>query len=384
MNVQSHMFVSRFKFISQINYFIINKAQFIPNIHFLPVFFARYQVRNLTPAQTDDLLANGWFRNDLHVYSTLGRYIDNEWKPCLMLRVCLNGFQWKKRLRKILRLGGQKFEVKICPFVPRPAIETLWQEYKSKVHHWGSVPSLAQHLFKGQLPSDFNTYEVGVYFENRLVAFSIFDKGSVSAASLEAAYDVQFSKYSLGIYTMLLEIEYCINQNKDYYYPGFYPRNSPMFDYKLRPGGIEFFRLKKGQWVSWEERESSDWLLDEVFRKLRLLQHELHGDFVNGSIKAFNKINYPTGNITLSDYNFLLVLERRLDDGSLEVYQIAWDVLKDKFILFQNKCIGESEHPSKKGKAYADLINSPFQIIGTYREESGLIGCLKNEWSNSV
>ncbi len=362
---------------------VTEATQFAPNIHFRPVFFARYQVRGLTPVQTDEMLANGWFRNDLYVFTTLGRYIENEWKPCLMLRICLEGFHWKKRLRKVLRQNGQRFTVKIGPFAPRPALENLWREYKSKVHHWTKVPNLAYHLFKGQHPSDFNTYEVGVYFEDKLVAFSVFDKGSVSLGSLEAAYDARFSKHSLGVYTMLLEIEYGISQNMDYYYPGFYPRNSPMFDYKLRPGGIEFFRHKKGEWTAWEQREPSDWLLDGVFRKLRLLQHELHGGPVSASLKAFNKLNYPSGNVKLSDYNFLLVLERQPESGPMEVYQVAWDALKDEFILFQNEPLDEGFNLGGKGNASTGLMYSPFRIIGTFKEGAALVRQLKNGWARS-
>lgn len=68
------------------------------DLKFPKVFYGRYEVNGLTPEDIDEMLENGWFRNDNHVHTTIGRYVENEWKPCLMLRLPLNNYKWKKGL----------------------------------------------------------------------------------------------------------------------------------------------------------------------------------------------------------------------------------------------------------------------------------------------
>ena len=41
---------------------------------------------------------------------------------------------------------------------------------------------------------------------NKLVAFSVFDKGADSIQSIKGVYDYDYSEHSLGIYSMILEI----------------------------------------------------------------------------------------------------------------------------------------------------------------------------------
>ncbi|HNM06329.1 MAG TPA: hypothetical protein PKK05_25645, partial [Leptospiraceae bacterium] len=54
------------------------------------------------------------------------------------------------------------------------------------------------------------------------------------------------SKRSLGIYTMLLEIEYSIQMKKDYYYPGYAYVETSFYDYKKNFNGLEYLDWNKG------------------------------------------------------------------------------------------------------------------------------------------
>lgn len=293
------------------------------------------------------MLENGWFRNDRHVQFTLGRFVDQQWKPIVMLRTPLKNFKWKKRLRKLLRKNEVLFEVKIQPFQPRPAIESLWQKFKKQKHGWSKVPSLHRHLFKGILPSAFNSYEVGVYHQDKLIAFSIFDKGEKSISSLEAGYDLDYGKHSLGIFTMLQEIAYGIEQGMAYYYPGFLPKNASMFNYKLRPGGTEFMRVRSKEWLPVEYINEADWLLEEVFHKLNDAAMKLRNMGVKTGIKALNRLSVPNQADSLANFNFLLVGELK-KTNHICLFHIAWDPFDRKFHLFFERQLleeGLPQHP---------------------------------------
>jgi arginine-tRNA-protein transferase len=300
---------------------------------FPPVFYARYQVERLSPDDTDELLANGWFRNDVSVCASCARYVGDQWHSSLMLRLPLKNFSWKKRLSKLLRRNSSRFRVQIRPFQPSEEKEILWENFKKQVHLWEFVPTLKTHLFKRNPPENYPSWEVGVYDDTKLVAFSIFDIGKKSLASLEAAYHPDYHPHSLGIYTMLLEIDYSISLGLSHYYPGFLPKDVPMFHYKLRPGGLEFFRLREQRWLPWEKAEPEDWLHDQVLLQLGKLKESLQ------SFQVFAAIGYglhtwePANQISAARYNVFLVVKKSAEAVKWD-YLIAWDVMEEKYYLF--------------------------------------------------
>jgi leucyl-tRNA---protein transferase len=80
----------------------------------------------------------------------------------------------------------------------------------------------------------FNTYEINIYDHGKLIGYSFFDVGITSMASIIGIFDQSYSKHSLGIYTMLLEMEYAKSMQLKYYYPGYVAYEPSQFNYKLR------------------------------------------------------------------------------------------------------------------------------------------------------
>ena len=62
-------------------------------------------------------------------------------------------------------------------------------------------------------------------------------------------YDPEYDRYSLGFYTMLLEIEYCMELGLKFYYPGYVVPGYSRFDYKLRIGDVDYFDLYSKEWL---------------------------------------------------------------------------------------------------------------------------------------
>lgn len=324
------------------------------------------------------MLSKGYFRSDLHVHSTIARYVENVWRPSLMVRISLIDFQWKKSLRKLFRRNNELFEIKIRPFEPRKEIEDLWQNFKTQVHQWSIVPNLTFHLFRGNFSSSFQTWEVSVYDKGQLIAFSIFDKGAKSIASLEAAYDPAFRRYSLGIYTMLTEISFCISNEMDYYYPGFYPRGAPMFDYKLRPGSVQFYRPREERWHPWEAVQMEDWLLDQVFERLRDAKRLLNFFGINCSIKVFNITNFPGIVPTVSDYNILLAEDVPPDTHIPLLLRVAWDPIKEGYLLFSKEMKKRTFFNINIGNSVPPLFGAPYYFDSLHNDLESLEGRVKN------
>lgn len=302
--------------------------------NFPPALYASYEVKKLSAKQHDELLANGWFRNDVNVFTSSIKFMGDAWRSCIMLRVPLENFTWKKRLRRLHRKNSGLFNVVIRPFQHTPEKEELWQGFKREVHGWVLIPQLDKHLLKNASPVHFNTWELCVYKDSKLVAFSVFDQGEHSISSLEAAYDTNFQRYSLGIYTMLMEIEYGIRNGMTYYYPGFFPRGVPMFDYKLRPGQVEFFRLSEKRWVPLEQIRESDWLKEVILSKYQAAKEILDiPDYeVSTGFGMYSAI--PSDKPSATDFNLLLVVKRTDHRMGKPACLIGWDPISENFKVF--------------------------------------------------
>lgn len=79
---------------------------------------------------------------------------------------------------------------------------------------------------------------------SKLVGVAVLDIGNKTAYASSCFYDRGLTKLSLGIYSILKEIEYCKTMGIKYLYLGTYYKGES--DYKLQFSGIE--RLFKGSW----------------------------------------------------------------------------------------------------------------------------------------
>ncbi|MCC6727447.1 MAG: GNAT family N-acetyltransferase [Saprospiraceae bacterium] len=301
---------------------------------FIPSFYARFPMPMITDWAMDKALENGFFRNGADFCSIHARYLGNKWASCVMLRLPIQDFEFKKRHRKLLKHNSQRFKVEVGPFVHNEEKEALWQRYKTTVHQWGNVSQLEFHLLRGKPATSYRMHELCVYDQGKLVAFSVFDVGEKTLASLEAAYDPDYASYSLGFYTMLLEIQYCQAQGYSHYYPGFLPKDTPMFNYKLRPGGMEFFQLRSKTWVAYELLSEGDWLMDELMDKLGLLKQILAGNGINGIEGYSMGIAFASQKPQIDNYNIHLIVPLTIVNTTRLLF-ITWNAVTRNYFLFE-------------------------------------------------
>jgi arginine-tRNA-protein transferase len=95
------------------------------------------------------------------------------------------------------------------------------------------------------------TMELAVYEGEQLLAVSYFDVGETTTSGIYAIFEPSESSRSLGIFTMLKEIEFSIENGKEFYYQGYAYEGESFYDYKKRFSGTEVF-----DWCgSWEPLE---------------------------------------------------------------------------------------------------------------------------------
>lgn len=204
--------------------------------------------KHFSPHELDRYLAQGWRPLGQRIYTadfiqvTLGEVFG-----VIPTRLPLATHRWRKGQRKLLRKNGQVFQVTYGPASVTDEKRRVNAKYR-KLHPTKSQQELEIHTEHAGRQI-FQTQEICVYYEGQLVAFSFYDVGARSAYGKAGIYDPAFGSYSLGLYTMYLEVEWCRQHDFEYYYPGYVSCDTPLFDYKRRLGELTFRDLISKDWL---------------------------------------------------------------------------------------------------------------------------------------
>lgn len=236
-----------------------------------------YYPFSLSPSRLDRYLAAGWFRNSIMLFRSKLLCMEGDLFNVVNIRLPLTGYTISKRNRKLLRVNKQKFDVKINRASIDADKERLYDLHKPRFKGF-IYADLHQFLYSDTIGSVFQTYEIEVRDKEngRLVALSYFDKGQHSIASLLGIYDPEYSKFSLGTFTMLLEVEHAMQMDYRFYYPGYIFDKPSVFDYKLKLGSFEYYDWR-GKWKPYDDFQSAESCasrlrtrIDDVKRELEL------------------------------------------------------------------------------------------------------------------
>jgi arginine-tRNA-protein transferase len=203
----------------------------------------------LTPAELDDHLARGWYRMGYGLITTDLLLWRGELRSTIWTRLDVRGHRFKPSLRKLVAGNGRRFQVRVGKLVIDDEREHLYARYLDKVGG-ERVQCLADIVGGDRGRALFDTHEVSVWSQERLVAFSWYDLGEVSVQSLTGVYDPALARYSLGLYTMLLEILQTAELGKHFHYSGYVLAEPSSMDYKRCVGDLQFFDPATSRWLS--------------------------------------------------------------------------------------------------------------------------------------
>ncbi len=225
-------------------------------------------LNHIPPSKLDEYLAMGWFRMGQTIFTCHLLCFNNEIYSTVWTRLALQNFQFKKSLRKILKRNDQRFRTVVRRAVFDYERQHLYHLHKERFE--GYVPgTLEESLFGMENRNIYQTLEVAIYDGKRLIGVSFFDLGRDSIASIMALFDPSYARYSLGMYTMLKEIQYGIDTGRQFYYPGYVVPRYGKFDYKLRLGEMEFLDVPSGQWCPIPELNINNLPAETITQKLR-------------------------------------------------------------------------------------------------------------------
>ncbi|MEL6834142.1 MAG: GNAT family N-acetyltransferase [Bacteroidota bacterium] len=240
----------------------------------MSVFAEKHYPESVFGKELDEYLARGWYRMGQSIFTTHFLCFGDQLYSAIWVRLPLQDFSYRKGQRKLLRRNGAQFTIEYGPIDITAEKEELYQRYKR--HFKGHIArTLAESLLDDEDYNTFQTVETRIYDDGRLIGLSFFDVGKESAASILGLYDPDYASYSLGYYTMLLEMEYCLEHGLQYYYPGYVVPGYERFEYKLRIGEVEYLQLATDKWVPYNDTSPLRIPIQEMKGQLMSLQSAL-------------------------------------------------------------------------------------------------------------
>lgn len=206
----------------------------------------------VSPSFMDRLWAEGW-RHFGALFFRYSRFIEGDKRLTIIpVRVNVSSFRLSKSQRRIYR-KNRDLDLKIQPVQIDETRERLFELHKTRFKT--NPPSSLDVFLGGKIMPGFvcEMLEFSLWFNDKLIAASYLDIGSKATSSVYAMFDPAFSRRSLGIYTMLLEIEFSKNNGFNYYYHGYASLEPSVYDYKKCLSGLEYYDWKSEKWKTYEE-----------------------------------------------------------------------------------------------------------------------------------
>lgn len=209
----------------------------------------------LSPPQLDRLLEAGYQR----VGTALFRTACPTCRSCEPVRVLVQEFQ---RSRSQERVWRKNQDLRVTLEAPGMSYErvALWNRHRIErgllMHEADQDP----RVYAGWLAeSCARTFEVRYHLGKQLVGVSLLDLGERSANSAYHYFDPEVSPRSLGVFSVLHEIELCRERGMTWYYLGLWATDAGALKYKSNY--LPHERLIGNRWARFEERE--DWPVPE-------------------------------------------------------------------------------------------------------------------------
>ncbi len=211
-----------------------------------PIIFEQSFLAEATPATMDFLWAKGWrhFGQEFFRYSM--SFDATGQKVIQPLRLNLGKFTLSKSQRRVLRRNAD-LEVRWVRATLHPEVCALFQRHKSRFHT--NVP---EHLatFLGETPGQLIAcHECQVWEGARLLAASFCEASATAGSGVYGIFEPEFSARSLGIFTMLQEIQWCLERGLRYYYSGYATQEPSHYDYKKKLAGLEIYDWETERWL---------------------------------------------------------------------------------------------------------------------------------------
>ena len=214
-----------------------------------------FQCEAVPPEIMDQLWAAGW----RHFGDLFFRYSETEDMGGLNhitpLRMDLVRFTPSKSQRRVLRKNAD-LRTEFVPAELSADVHAMFEKHKARFQT--NVPEgLSSFLSQTPATVPCPCLACQVWSDGVLVAVSFLDIGAQATSSVYGIFDPDYSARSLGIFTMLKEIEFSMARSSQYYYPGYATHEPSAYDYKKKFAALEILDWETGTWQTLADRQEA-------------------------------------------------------------------------------------------------------------------------------
>ncbi len=333
---------------------------------------------SLSGAELDTYLANGWFRMRQNIFTTSFLQFTNRFFSVLWLRVALKNYTQSKKHTTLKRLNAA-FKTEIKKASITEAHENLYQAYRQSISFEITV-SLNELLLGYETNSRFNTHEINIYDEDTLIASGYFDLGETSAAGISCIYNPAYKKYSLGKYLIYLKIDFCKQQQLQYFYPGYLVPGYNAFDYKAGIGSntLEFMHPASRLWLPYQSFTPIPDPLKIMEDKLEALKINFDKNNILSRVLYYK---YFDANLDPDFYenqlfDFPVFLYCYSTKGSFDYHIIVYDIRDEKYHLLQCSSVIYLDHLTNTDNIFSSGLLKLERILASTSSFCELVNLL--------
>jgi leucyl-tRNA---protein transferase len=205
-----------------------------------------FTAESVSPEELDAYLANGWRHFGTHFFRYNLAFYDDDIRRVIPLRIRLSEFKLSQSQQRVLR-RNQDLVVSVDPVSITTEVEALFDRHKSRFERH-QPDNIYTFIADDPKSEPCNTVQQSIRLGGRLLAAGFFDIGGCSVSGIYTSFEPAEKRRSLGIFTILKEIEYAIANGMEFYYQGYCYSGESFYDYKKRFRGTETFDWH-GNWV---------------------------------------------------------------------------------------------------------------------------------------
>lgn len=202
------------------------------------------EIVRVPPEDLDELWADGWRHFGSEFFRSSLMVDEMCLKRQVALRIEVAEFKLSRSQKRTLRKNAD-LDWRCAPASPGAEERALFQRHKSRFVR--NIPERLEE-FLGDCPAERPgpSLQFSVRDEGRLLAASYLSLGARTCSSVYAIFEPDESRRRLGIFTMLLELEFARSQGMNYYYSGYATLEPSCYDYKKEFSGLSFYDWGQG------------------------------------------------------------------------------------------------------------------------------------------
>lgn len=213
----------------------------------------RLPLARLTGAEFDACLARGDRRQGILLY----RPQCPDCAACEPIRMDVAQFAPDRSQLRAFKAGAQRLTVEIGPpqvDAERVALYNAHKELRGLA--MGDRPATAADYAGFLAESCVDTIELAYRDQGRLVGVAVADRGNESLSAVYCCYDPTVQGVSLGVFSVMLQVQLCRQWGLRYLYLGFFVEGCRAMRYKGRYAPHQ--RLVDGQWQTMPRYVAAD------------------------------------------------------------------------------------------------------------------------------